>query len=63
VDSKEYELKYLLDDEQRLERLMTLVGPDLRERVEPLLGRVRARIHELQTDMQDEAESRLPRAA
>ena len=62
MGSKEYELKYLLDDEQRLQRLMTLVGPDLRGRVEPLLGRVRTRIQELQRDLAEE-DSELPRAA
>jgi hypothetical protein len=62
LDSKQQEMKYLLDDEQRLQRLMTLVGPGLRERVEPLLTRVRVRIRELQEEAEAEAQ-KWPRAA
>jgi molybdopterin-guanine dinucleotide biosynthesis protein A len=67
VTSKEHELKYVLDDERRLERLMALVSPDLRERLDPVLARVRARKselqRELQTELKDEEDSTLPKAA
>jgi hypothetical protein len=61
VDAKEYELKYLFEDEQRLMRLADLVGPELQNRVEPLLTKVRHRISELKREMSGSEE--LPSAA
>jgi hypothetical protein len=62
VEDNEYELRYLLDDEQRLLRLMTLVGPGLRERLQPALMRVRRRISEIRRETEEE-DSGIPRAA
>ena len=62
VEDNEYELRYLLDDEQRLLRLMTLVGSGLRERLQPALMRVRRRISELRGELEEE-DSGMPRAA
>lgn len=62
VEDKEYELKYLLDDEQRLLRLMTLVGHGLRERLQPALMRVRRRISEVRGELVEQ-DSEMPRAA